>query len=126
MKLIADSAAAWDLKFKVWNFMEQNPLFKKSHETLSLDEQRRLAQMRVFTIFNENIYGIQNYLETPELGPKYATAIGSFDPSVSVKQGIGFGMFPSVIQNIGTERVANLVTDNMQMKNFGCFALTGE
>ncbi|XP_070504426.1 peroxisomal acyl-coenzyme A oxidase 3-like [Chironomus tepperi] len=124
MKLIVDSAATWDVKFRVWNFMEGHPLFKRSHETLPMDEQRRLASKQVFTLYNEKLYGMQEYIENPELSVKYSTAIGAFEPSISVKYGIGFGMFPSVLRSNGTERVEDLIYDNTQMKNFGCFALT--
>ena len=125
MKLIVDSAAAWDINFKVWNFMKGHPLFKKSHETLPLDEERRLAMQRTYVLFNENIYGPQEYFENPELSVKYNTAVKAFDPSLSVKLGLGFGMFPSVLRSIGTERVENIIMDNLEMKNYGCFALTG-
>lgn len=109
---------------KLWNFMENSPEFARTLETPSLDEQRRLASKRVFILANEKILDISTYLEKPELGAKYLIAIGSYDPSIQVKYGIGFGMFSSVIMNLGTERVQDLVYKNQNMENFGCFALT--
>jgi acyl-CoA oxidase len=124
MRLIMDSIDAWELRMKLWTFMENSPIFARTFETPSLDEQRRLASKRVFTLAKEKIIDIAMYFEKPELGPKYSTAIGSYDPSIQVKYGIGFGMFPSVVLNLGTERVQDLVYQNQNMENFGCFALT--
>ncbi|KAG5667018.1 hypothetical protein PVAND_015020 [Polypedilum vanderplanki] len=124
MRLITDPLPVWEVKYKVWDFMQKNPLFGRSHETLPLDEQRKIATKRAFSIFNEKIFSIEQYLETPELGQKFSTAITAFDPSISVKIGIGFGMFPNVIMSLGNERVQDLVMENQRMENIGCFALT--
>lgn len=83
MKLITDSADAWEVRFKVWEFMQRNELFGRSHETLPLDEQRRLASKRMYAIFNEKIFGMEEYMMKPELGPKFSSAVGAFEPSIS-------------------------------------------
>lgn len=104
--------------------MEKNPIFARTFETPSLDEQRRLASLRTFALAKEKALSVEQYLENPGIGPKYNCAVGAYDPSIQVKEGIGFGMFPSVVMNLGTDRVQDIVYDNQNLKNFGCFALT--
>lgn len=108
----------------MWNFVQNHPAFARGHETLPLDEQRHLASKRVHILFNERIYGIARFMERPDLSGKFSSAMISYDPSVSVKLSLGFGMFPNVVQTLGTERVFNIALENQNCENFGCFALT--
>lgn len=104
--------------------MEKNPLFARLPETLPLDEQRHQAMKKVHSLFNENFYGIEMFLKRPDLTGKYTSAVVSYDPSVSVKLGLGFGMFPNVVRSLGTDRVLDIAIENQNAENFGCFALT--
>jgi acyl-CoA oxidase len=124
MKLIVESAESWDIKYKVWNHIEKNPLYTRSHETLPLDEQRRLATLRGYDIYRQRFLDVDKYLENPSLGSSLGTAAGSFESTVSVKFGLGFGMYSNVLMSLGTERVQHMVFENQEMKSFGCFALT--
>lgn len=122
--MIIEDEESWDLRYKVWNFAEKNPLFARTHETLPLDEQRHLATKRMLTLFNEQFYGIQEYLARPDLSGKFASAMISYDPNVSVKLSLGFGMFPNTLRSLGSERIMNIAIANQGMENYGCFALT--
>ena len=122
MKLTVDTAAAWDVKFKVWNFMEGHTLFQKSPQTLPIDEQRRIANQRAFVIFNENFYDFDDLA----LDPKVNLAVCSFEPSMLGKYKIPFDMFPFVLRFLGTERIDHLIRACDDLKIIGCFALTGK
>lgn len=124
LRLIVEDEDSWNVRYKVWNFMEKHPLFARSHETLPLDEQRHQAMKKVLTLFNENIYGIEEYLARPDLSGKFTSAMVSYDPNVSVKLSLGFGMFPNTLRSLGSERVMDTVIENQNAENFGCFALT--
>lgn len=104
--------------------MEKHPLFARSHETLPLDEQRHQAMKKVLVLFNENIYGIEDFMARPDLSGKFTSAMISYDPNVSVKLSLGFGMFPNTLRSLGSERVMDIVIENQNAENFGCFALT--
>lgn len=104
--------------------MEKHPLFARSHETLPLDEQRHQAMKKVLTLSNEEIYGIEDFLVRPDLSAKFTSAMISYDPNVSVKLSLGFGMFPNTLRSLGSERVMDIVIENQNDENFGCFALT--
>lgn len=112
------------MRFKVWNFIEKHPLFARTHETLPLDEQRHIATKKMLTLFSEKIYGIEEYLARPDLSGKYTSAMISYDPNVSVKLSLAFGMFPNTLRTLGSDRIMDIVMKNQNMENIGCFALT--
>lgn len=124
LKLIIEDEESWKLRYKVWNFVENNPIFARSHETLPLDEQRHLSTKRMFSLFNERFYGIEEYLNRPDLSGKFTSAMISYDPNVSVKLSLAFGMFPNTLRTLGSERIMDIVVENQNMENIGCFALT--
>lgn len=99
-------------------------MFARTYETLPLDEQRQLAMKRSLVLFNENFYGIEGFLSRPDLSGKFASAMISYDPNVSVKLSLGFGMFPNTLRSLGSDRIMDIVLANQRMENFGCFALT--
>lgn len=41
-----------------------------------------------------------------------------------MKLSLAFGMFPTTIRSMGTDRLQSIVEENQLMKNVGCFALT--
>lgn len=124
LRLIVEEIESWDLRYKVWNFMEKTPVFARSHVTLPMDEQRHQATKKAYTLFNEKFYGIEQYFERPDLSGKFSSAMVAYDPNVSVKLGLGFGMFPNTLRTLGSERIMNIVFDNQNAENLGCFALT--
>lgn len=124
LRLIVEDEDAWILRFNVWNFVEKHPMFARTYETLPLDEQRQLAMKRSLVLFNENFYGIEGFLSRPDLSGKFASAMISYDPNVSVKLSLGFGMFPNTLRSLGSDRIMDIVLANQRMENFGCFALT--
>lgn len=124
LRLIVEDEDSWLVRYKVWNYVEENPLFARSHETLPLDEQRHLATKRMFTLFNERMYGIEEYLRRPDLSGKFTSAMISYDPNVSVKLSLAFGMFPNTLRTLGSERIMDIVEENQNIGNVGCFALT--
>lgn len=124
LRLIIEDEESWNIRYKVWNYVEKNPLFSRSHETLPLDEQRHLSTKRMFSLFSEKFYGIEEYLQRPDLSGKFTSAMISYDPNVSVKLSLGFGMFPNTLRTLGSDRIMDIVEENQNMGNVGCFALT--
>jgi hypothetical protein len=97
MRLIVDSMESWDLRFKVWNFIKENPLFDQSHETPSLDEIRRISQARLVAFARKNFFNLEKGMESPELNWVYGTCSGTLDRALAK-----FGKFLFVnINNIG-------------------------
>lgn len=59
LKLIIEDQATLELRQKVWNFMETNTEFSRNNRVLSLDEMRQIATRRMFVIFNEKFYDLE-------------------------------------------------------------------
>lgn len=124
LRLIVEDQDSWQLRYKVWNFMEKNPMYARSHETIPVDELRHISTKRMHTLFNEQFYKIEDYLSRPDLSGKFTSAMIAYDPNVSVKLSLGYGMFPNTLRTLGSERIMDIVEENQNMGNFGCFALT--
>lgn len=52
---------------KAWKKFECDPLFKHSNETLSLDEQRRLALLRMYKIVETKVFPFDEIVSNPKL-----------------------------------------------------------
>lgn len=52
---------------KAWKVFESDPLFKHSNETLLLDEQRRLAVLRMYKIVESKVFPFDEILSNIKL-----------------------------------------------------------
>lgn len=52
---------------KAWKLFESDPLFKHSNETLPLDEQRRIALLRMYKIVESNLFPFTEIMYSPRL-----------------------------------------------------------
>jgi len=52
---------------KAWTFFESDPLFQHSNETQPLDEQRRLALLRMYKIVESDLFPFNEIINTPKL-----------------------------------------------------------
>ena len=59
LKLIIEDQATLELRHKVFSFMETNAEFSRDNRELSLDETRQIANRRMFVIFNEKFYDLE-------------------------------------------------------------------
>lgn len=124
LRLIVEDKETWTLMFKTWNFLQSHSMFARTHETLPMDEYRHVTMKRSFVMMNESIFGPADYFAKPCLFLKYASAVSCYDPCLSGKLFLGFGMFPNTVRTLGTDRVMDIVIENQNMENYGCFALT--
>lgn len=52
---------------KAWKVFESDPLFQHSNETLPLDEQRKLALLRMYKIVESNVFPFEEIISSPRL-----------------------------------------------------------
>lgn len=52
---------------RAWKTFECDPLFQHSNETLSLDEQRRVALLRMYKIVESNVFPFDEILSSFKL-----------------------------------------------------------
>lgn len=124
MKLILENENFIRLQHKVWEFMENHPLFQRESETLPLDELRHIATKRQMVMWNERLYTIVDFFQNPLLSIAFSQSLSQYDPGFAVKYGLCFGMFPSVLRSLGTDRLMKYVDGNDKGEVLGAFALT--
>ena len=59
LKIIIEDQATLELRQKIWDFMELHPDFARSTKQLDLDNTRKEAARRMFIIFNEKFYDLE-------------------------------------------------------------------
>jgi len=52
---------------RAWKTFESDPLFLHSNETLTLDEQRRLALLRMYKIVESKVFPFEEIMASPRL-----------------------------------------------------------
>lgn len=124
LRLIVEDEEALKLRYKVWNFLQEHSMFHEREGQQPMDEKRRIATKKAVTIFSQGFFGPSEYFERPELYSKFSSTLIAYDPSVAVKLSLGFGMFPNTLRSLGTDRILDIVAENQDIKNLGCFALT--
>ncbi|KAJ0180785.1 hypothetical protein K1T71_004189 [Dendrolimus kikuchii] len=124
MKLVYETVNTIEFKNKIWDFMQNHPLFHHSEAALSLDQERHLTTKRMYTIYNEQFLPVEKIVEDPRLFPAESEAMFMFDSSLAVKVSLTFRMFTNVIQGSGRAHHYHYIEDAAKGKIGGCFALT--
>ncbi|XP_017065677.1 peroxisomal acyl-coenzyme A oxidase 3 [Drosophila eugracilis] len=112
------------MKHKVWQWMEKHPDFQREPEWSNLERVREMANKRQHLLWEQQFYGVNDYLETPHLLLAFGQAIFSYDFSTSVKFGLSTGMFPSTLVSNGSGRLGKYVAKIADNRIIGAYALT--
>ncbi|XP_037959997.1 peroxisomal acyl-coenzyme A oxidase 3 [Teleopsis dalmanni] len=112
------------LKHRIWNFMEKHPDFQHSTETLDLEQTRQLANKRMFVLWKQEFYTVNEYMSTPRLSLAMAQGMFTYEFSFAVKFSLSNGMFTSTLLTLGTERLAKYAEKIINGDIIGAFALT--
>ncbi|KAG8222250.1 hypothetical protein J437_LFUL001448 [Ladona fulva] len=124
MRLIIEDESLLRLKMKIWNTLESDPLFHNPQRSPTFDELRELTLKRMYKIREYNFLPEEEYLKDPYKANAASYAYIDYDSSVAIKLGLSFGMFPSTIRNVGTERHQKFLDASQRGKILGCFVLT--
>ncbi|KAH8375702.1 hypothetical protein KR009_002628 [Drosophila setifemur] len=112
------------LKHKVWQWMERHPDYQREPESPSMERVRELANKRQHLLWEQQFYGVNEYLGSPHLLLAFGQAIFSYDFSSSVKFGLSTGMFPSTLISNGSGRLGKYVAKIADNRILGAYALT--
>ncbi|KAH8240830.1 hypothetical protein KR026_005838 [Drosophila bipectinata] len=112
------------LKHKVWQWMERHPDYQREPEAPSLERTRELANKRQHLLWEQQFYGVNEYINSPYLLLAFGQAIFSYDFSTSVKFGLSTGMFPSTLVSNGSGRLGKYVAKVADNRILGAYALT--
>ncbi|XP_067620286.1 peroxisomal acyl-coenzyme A oxidase 3 isoform X2 [Eurosta solidaginis] len=124
MNLLLEGEEHIRMKHRIWNFMEKHPDFQHSIETPPLDYQRRMANRRCQLLWNQQFYGLSDYIHAPHLSLALSQGIYSYEAGFAIKYSLSNGMFPSTILSMGTERLAKYAAKIANNEIIGAFALT--
>ncbi|CAG9784032.1 unnamed protein product [Diatraea saccharalis] len=96
------------LKYKIWQTLENDPLFAHSHVMLTTDEEKRITQLQLKRInqykFLTNETFRSNYSKKTRALMTINEAVNSLNPSVSVKMAIGIYLVSNALLSLGTVR----------------------
>ncbi|XP_050545709.1 peroxisomal acyl-coenzyme A oxidase 3-like isoform X3 [Daktulosphaira vitifoliae] len=124
MKVFIETEQILRFKMRAWNYFESNPLFKHENETPSLDEQRKMALLRMYDILEKNLFPFEEIMINPKLAMSKTITIFQYCPSVAIKLGLSFDMFANVIFTMDNGRNSDIYQYAIEGKVPGCFALT--
>uniref|UniRef100_A0A8D8LI15 Acyl-coenzyme A oxidase n=3 Tax=Cacopsylla melanoneura TaxID=428564 RepID=A0A8D8LI15_9HEMI len=123
LRVLVEGNELLKLKMSVWKRLEDDVLFQHSPNSLSLDEQRKLAVQRMYRLKAWDIYDYDSLLDL-NLNSAISIAIIQYDSSLCVKYGLTFNMFMGVLMGLGTEKHFDYAGQAKQGEIGGCFALT--
>ncbi|CAD7085769.1 unnamed protein product [Hermetia illucens] len=124
MRLILEDPDYIKLQRKIWKFMEEHPEFQRSQKALTMDDLRHIATRQQMIIWNEKFYTMEDFFRNPRLAIAFSQALINYDGSFAVKYTLCFGMFPSVLRSLGTDRLFPYIEGNLNAEVLGAFALT--
>ncbi|XP_046389776.1 peroxisomal acyl-coenzyme A oxidase 3-like [Ischnura elegans] len=124
MKLIMDEEKLLKYKMQIWKAMENDPIFSHLPETPSLDEQRRLATLRMNRLKDFNFLSNEEILDDPRKYFTFLYAVNQYDPGTMIKYVVPFQFFVSSIMGLGTPKHKHYLTSTDKREISGCFALT--
>ena len=123
-KILFHRADELKIKFKIWNAMENDPLFDHPTETPSLKDYRSLTFKRVKRILELNLSDHQEFLNKPNLYFAWIGAVGMYNWSLLARKTLLYDFFLSNIMGAGTEKHFDMIPELMDGKIGGCFCLT--
>ncbi|XP_015602288.1 peroxisomal acyl-coenzyme A oxidase 3 isoform X2 [Cephus cinctus] len=101
---------------KLWNLFKVSSVFKSSRKTVPVDEQRRQTILQMRALLTNDILPYEH--------PHWINSVLYFNPSLTIKTGITFGMVVSTMMALGTEQHGDIIEKLQDGRYTGCFALT--
>ncbi|KAF5298166.1 hypothetical protein FQA39_LY02590 [Lamprigera yunnana] len=114
-----------DYQETAYKELQNDPVFKSnSFVTPTLQEQRRLAAIRTFTINKLPSLSVESTLANARFQRTKLKILIGVDPSAAIKNSIAFGMFPSAIKSLGSERHLSYLISCFDGDIVGAYCLT--
>ncbi|BFZ05394.1 hypothetical protein BsWGS_08433 [Bradybaena similaris] len=124
MALFLDGEDILRFKHKIYRTLENDPLFARGFNTPSLEEQRENTFRRAWRVRGYDFLSDEELYENPLKYKVCLESLGMYDWTISSKFLLNSEMFASTVQNMGSQRHADIVEKNKSFENFGCFILT--
>ncbi|KAH9525616.1 acyl-Coenzyme A oxidase [Bulinus truncatus] len=124
MALFLEGEDILKFKYKIFQTLENDPVFSKGYETPSLEKQRELTFRRTQHVASYDFLPDEELYGNPLKYKAFTEALGMYDWTVSAKLNLNIEMFAGSVRNMGSQRHSDIVEKNKAHQNFGCFILT--
>ena len=112
------------MKYKIWNALENDPIFDHPVETPKLNEFRSLTFKRVKRLLELDLSDHQEFAKNPKLFFAWVGAVGMYDWSLLARKTLLYDFVLSNIVGAGTEKHMEMIPDLIEGRIGGCFCLT--
>ena len=112
------------MKYKIWNALENDPIFDHPVETPKLNEYRSLTFKRVKRLLELNLSDHQEFVKNPKLFFAWVGAVGMYNWSLLARKTLLYDFFLSNLVGAGTEKHLEMIPDLIEGRIGGCFCLT--
>ncbi|UYV61380.1 ACOX3 [Cordylochernes scorpioides] len=135
LKLVMEGATNIKIQMKVWKTLERDPEFHQSpEEELTRDEERYKALRRIKRLRQYRFFEDDEFFRDPSVMNSTYTAIGMYNWSLAIANGLAYDYFSNAIKSSGTvdhfylldklDAFEDGFTSVTCVKCFGAFALT--
>lgn len=102
---------------KLHEELKKHPiLLPQTTKSLTLDEERRISAHRIYTLSTISMLSLPSQLDNLRKPVTSLRALFQLDPATTIKFSIANGMFPSVLQSLGTARHADEFDKAMRLE----------
>lgn len=116
----------YDLKKKVFQVLERDPLFKQTILELELNrsEQQEYTMKLLKRVVEYGFVTEEEIKQDPWKANVVIQSLYAFDVGLASKFSLSVGMFVNCIRSLGTERHLKYIEGCLSLRTIGCFALT--
>ncbi|KAF2888267.1 hypothetical protein ILUMI_17906 [Ignelater luminosus] len=125
MRVFLDTEDIIEYQNKLHEELKKHPiLLPETSKSLTLDEERRISSHKIYVLRTISLLSLPAQLDNLRKPVASLTALFQLDPATTIKYSIASGMFPSVLQSLGTERHADDFDKAMRLEILGAYCLT--
>ncbi|XP_031352226.1 peroxisomal acyl-coenzyme A oxidase 3-like isoform X2 [Photinus pyralis] len=128
LKLVFEKPQLLKLKLKIWNTLEEDPLFQRFDEEPTTQEQKRIAALQLQQFRKYKFMPISTnkafVKDRARCLMSINEALAVVCPAVSVKQAIGVYLFQNTLTTLGTERHQHIIEELWNQQALSALALT--
>ncbi|CAH1402461.1 unnamed protein product [Nezara viridula] len=126
MTLCMEEEEYQSLKYKIWEKMRNDELFKKRGYNLSSEEQKSLTLLQMKRLKEWNLLPMEEIFMNPKKASVFNSACLLYSPSLCLKYTLAYSFVQNALLGLGTEKHMDLYHSlSHPLTNFvGSFALT--
>lgn len=126
MKVFLFTEEVVEFKQQVYKELQEHSMFIPQDilSTPSFEEQRKISAARTVNLLKLPSFSLDKIFANVKFQVAKLKIMIDLDPSATIKNSIAYGMFPSAIQGLGTDRHTDYIFDSLSGKIIGAYCLT--